>query len=145
MTILIYIGYFTVKRKNKGGSYILEDKTGALYPRNVPPNQIKVISQEVVIPAENTYEVQAIIDHKGSPGKYLYRVRWKGYTEDDDTWEPAENFDNQAFINKYWKRRNEKQVEVKNSTNTVKHGNNDKRKVTNRAHTQTQTKRLRLN
>lgn len=121
-----YIGYFTVKRKNKGGSYILEDKTGALYPRNVPPNQIKVISQEVVIPAENTYEVQAIIDHKGSPGKYLYRVRWKGYTEDDDTWEPAENFDNQAFINKYWKRRNEKQVEVKNSTNTLKHGNNDK-------------------
>eukprot|EP01052_Picozoa_sp_SAG31_P047547 SAG31_NODE_9565_length_1258_cov_1.321829_1_plen_127_part_00 len=36
------------------------------------------------------YEVDKILD-KDKRGKHVYyRVRWKGYTEDDDTWEPAE-------------------------------------------------------
>ncbi|EIE79421.1 hypothetical protein RO3G_04126 [Rhizopus delemar RA 99-880] len=43
----LYVGNYTVKRKTQGGSYVLVDATGALLPRDVPPSQIKVISQEV--------------------------------------------------------------------------------------------------
>ncbi|XP_069323863.1 M-phase phosphoprotein 8 isoform X4 [Eulemur rufifrons] len=37
---------------------------------------------------ENVFEVEKILDMKIEGGKVLYKVRWKGYTSDDDTWEP---------------------------------------------------------
>uniref|UniRef100_A0A6I8PHV3 Chromo domain-containing protein n=1 Tax=Ornithorhynchus anatinus TaxID=9258 RepID=A0A6I8PHV3_ORNAN len=37
---------------------------------------------------EDVFEVEKILDVKSEAGKILYKVRWKGYTSDDDTWEP---------------------------------------------------------
>uniref|UniRef100_A0A8C9MPX7 M-phase phosphoprotein 8 n=1 Tax=Serinus canaria TaxID=9135 RepID=A0A8C9MPX7_SERCA len=37
---------------------------------------------------EDVFEVEKILDVKNEGGKTLYKVRWKGYTSDDDTWEP---------------------------------------------------------
>ncbi|XP_048657409.1 M-phase phosphoprotein 8 isoform X2 [Marmota marmota marmota] len=37
---------------------------------------------------EDVFEVEKILDMKTEGGKILYKVRWKGYTSDDDTWEP---------------------------------------------------------
>ncbi|OWK57088.1 M-phase phosphoprotein 8 [Lonchura striata] len=37
---------------------------------------------------EDVFEVEKILDMKNEGGKTLYKVRWKGYTSDDDTWEP---------------------------------------------------------
>lgn len=38
--------------------------------------------------AEDVFEVEKILDMMCEGGKTLYKVRWKGYTSDDDTWEP---------------------------------------------------------
>jgi transposase InsO family protein len=108
----LYVGNYTVKRKTQGGSYVLVDATGALLPRDVPPSHIKAISQET--PSTKTdqpesFEVEAVLHHKGTPGNYLYRVRWKGYNEEDDTWEPASHFHDYTPIRKYWARRNEQE------------------------------------
>ncbi|XP_010592225.2 M-phase phosphoprotein 8 isoform X2 [Loxodonta africana] len=37
---------------------------------------------------EDVFEVEKILDMKTEGGKILYKVRWQGYTSDDDTWEP---------------------------------------------------------
>ena len=42
--------------------------------------------------ADEEYEVESIVaERKGPRGRQEYRVRWKGYGESDDTWEPMKN------------------------------------------------------
>lgn len=44
--------------------------------------------------SEGTYEVEDIVDERiGKDGREEFRVRWRTYTEEDDTWEPLENLD----------------------------------------------------
>ena len=40
--------------------------------------------------------MKAIIDERMKDGKIEYRVRWKGYTAKDDTWEDYENIKDTA-------------------------------------------------
>uniref|UniRef100_A0A8C1GIV8 M-phase phosphoprotein 8 n=1 Tax=Cyprinus carpio TaxID=7962 RepID=A0A8C1GIV8_CYPCA len=42
---------------------------------------------------EDVYEVERIIDMRVVEGEVLYRVRWKNYSSDDDTWEPEAHLD----------------------------------------------------
>ncbi|CAM4604681.1 unnamed protein product [Leuciscus chuanchicus] len=42
---------------------------------------------------EDVYEVERIIDTRVEEGVMLYRVRWKNYSSDDDTWEPEAHLD----------------------------------------------------
>ena len=99
-----YEGPYKVVRRTKGGSYILQDNTGALLPRNYPPSALKLISQDPIL-AGTTYEVEAVLDHRGDGQKREYLVHWKGYSKTEDTWEPIQNFQDISVINDYWKRR----------------------------------------
>jgi hypothetical protein len=56
--------------------------------------------------SKQTYTVEKIVDHRvtRAPG-LMYRVRWKGYSESDDTWERADGMDNcRGAVKAYWKR-----------------------------------------
>jgi len=99
-----YEGPYKVVRRTKGGSYVLQDNNGSLLPRNFPPSALKLISQDPVR-AGQTYEVQAVLDHKGHGSKRKYLVHWKGYDQSENTWEPVDNFQDISVINDYWKRR----------------------------------------
>ena len=102
-----YEGPYVIHSKNKGnGQYVLTDATGALYSQDIPPHQIKLISQDTIASSDDFFEVQSIIDHEGTPGNHKYLVRWKGYGPKDDTWEPIEHFNDLTQIERYWQRRN---------------------------------------
>lgn len=53
--------------------------------------------------ASSTYEVEAIVDHRGGPGHFEYRVKWLGYPSSQNTWEPSDNFVRATCIKEYWK------------------------------------------
>ncbi|KAM4701329.1 M-phase phosphoprotein 8 [Discoglossus pictus] len=42
---------------------------------------------------EDVFEVESILDSKTEGGEVLYKVRWKGYDSDGDTWEPEAHLD----------------------------------------------------
>ena len=51
---------------------------------------------------KGNYEVAKIVDFKKKmSGKREFLVRWKGYTWEDDTWEPEENLDCVELIDRF--------------------------------------------
>ena len=105
-----WVGPYTVVEATKARTYALLDSTGALLQRKVPLQQLKVVA----LPAdqdhalrtragEEVYEVDKILDHRGRQGDRSYLVRWKNFSEEYDSWEPAGNFEDLAVITGYWR------------------------------------------
>uniref|UniRef100_A0A915CTD1 Chromo domain-containing protein n=1 Tax=Ditylenchus dipsaci TaxID=166011 RepID=A0A915CTD1_9BILA len=53
----------------------------------------KKTSQKQSKPETQFYEVERIIDKRTKGGVLEYKVQWKGYSKDSDSWEPAENLE----------------------------------------------------
>ncbi|KAF8760803.1 hypothetical protein RHS01_01123 [Rhizoctonia solani] len=48
----------------------------------------------VTIDGEEEYKVKGITDAKERNGEWFFRVKWKGYGSEENTWEPQENLKN---------------------------------------------------
>ncbi|XP_028991933.1 M-phase phosphoprotein 8 isoform X2 [Betta splendens] len=69
---------------------------------------------------EDVYEVERIIDMRVEEGEVLYRVRWKNYCSDDDTWEPEAHLEDcrevlLAFKKSLAEAKAKKEAEAKKS------------------------------
>ncbi|MBN3322789.1 MPP8 phase, partial [Atractosteus spatula] len=53
----------------------------------------------------DVFEVEQIIDMRTSKGEVLYRVRWKGYSSGDDTWEPESHLEDCDEVLQTFKRK----------------------------------------
>jgi hypothetical protein len=101
-----YTGPYEVIKMNQGGAYVLKDLSGDILTRNYTPSELKLISMDEKIPEQEVYEVEAIVQHRlnKKSNTYEYKVRWKGYAPEDDTWEPYRNFQDPRIITDYYKR-----------------------------------------
>ncbi|XP_038673909.1 M-phase phosphoprotein 8 isoform X1 [Scyliorhinus canicula] len=64
---------------------------------------------------EDVYEVERIVDMKVSEGQVLYRVHWKGYSSEDDTWEPEAHLEDCTEVLQVFKRKVTEKSPVKDS------------------------------
>jgi hypothetical protein len=73
---------------------------------NTTPNGDSLETARTTTPdATDEYVVERVVDHADAPGGgRLYRVRWFGYGEDEDTWENEYGLPKQ-FIRRYWRSK----------------------------------------
>ncbi|KAF8753430.1 hypothetical protein RHS01_06872 [Rhizoctonia solani] len=58
---------------------------------------------------EEEYKVEGITDAKERNGEWFFRVKWKGYRSEENTWEPQENLKNaKKILEKYKKEMKKK-------------------------------------
>ena len=58
-----------------------------------------------ILNGEEHYEVEAILDHKGVGRRRLYFLKWKGYSDKENSWEPESGLDNAKSLLRRYKKR----------------------------------------
>ena len=62
--------------------------------------------------SEVSYEIEKILDERRKHGRQEYLVHWKGYPEDEATWEPDDHFDDLDIITRFWKTQKKKKQQT---------------------------------
>jgi hypothetical protein len=98
--------------EQRGDAYTIENLvTGRITRTHV--SQLKpfyydpsyIIPLNVAVKDTEEFIVEDIMEHKSDGhGSYLWRVRWDGYDEDDDTWEPLPNIKDVEKFHSYCRR-----------------------------------------
>jgi len=111
-----FIGPFTIKHKVNPVAYELHLPSpyklhnafhvSLLKPYRSPPGTVRP-PKPIVLDDATEFEVESILDHatvgKGKKKEIWYQVKWLGYGDDYNTWEPASNLKNSPLIlQEYW-------------------------------------------
>ncbi len=70
-------------RRTRGGSYILRDTTNDIVTQGVPVSRLRLDL------SPDSFEVDHVVDHRGTTGAREFLVRWKFFDASYDQWVTA--------------------------------------------------------
>ena len=73
------------------------------YHRSLDKQRPTLTNPRDLLKSSEEYEVEKIVGEKRSKGKSFYKVRWKGYDAENDSWQSARDLRNAPELLKEWK------------------------------------------
>ena len=77
----------------------------AKYHRSMDQERPNLANPRDILPSTEEYEVDQIVGERKRNGKLYYRIRWKGYDAEDDTWQTARDIRNAPELLKIWRQQ----------------------------------------
>ena len=75
------------------------------YHRSPDKPQPLMSNPRDLLKSNEEYKVEKIVGEKRSKGKYYYKVRWKVYDTESDTWQSTRDLRNAPELLKDWKNQ----------------------------------------
>jgi RNase H-like domain found in reverse transcriptase/Integrase zinc binding domain/Chromo (CHRromatin Organisation MOdifier) domain len=72
-----------------------------------------------IIDEQEEYEVKQVLDARICRKKLQYRIRWKGYSEAEDTWEPCDNVHAPDLVEEFTRKHPTKALKLGINTNNT--------------------------
>ena len=154
-----YSGPYSIAEITKGGAYRLINDLGELLPISISRNKLKVLelpdkpwpitpvtNSVLTSDNDNTFELDRILAHRGSPSNWEYLVTWKSpkYKGQKD-WIAESDINTHLILEEYWHAQGTLKSKKRSTHDTsIEHKSSKKVKVVSTSRPRSQSRRGRM-